>query len=267
MKVIKSTGEEEKFIPKKIYKSVRDAGGSTKLAKEASDFIKKQYHKKITTKEILESLIKFLKKEPGVSERYDLKRAIMSLGPSGFPFENFFSSVLQYYGFKTKTGSKVKGKSVYHEIDIIAEKNKKFMIECKYRNQKEGIVKLKPALYTYARFLDIKKHGFDQSWLVTNTRCSTDAKKYSNGVNQKITSWKYPEKESLQKLIEKPKLYPITILKNLKNETKEKLYESKILIAKDLLNYSLKELKQKTHLPEEEIKKILVEVKEVCQIQ
>ena len=266
MKVIKSTGEEEKFIPKKIYNSVKDAGGSTKLAKEAMALVKKEYHKGITTKEILESLVRFLKKEPGVSERYDLKRAIMSLGPSGFPFEDFFSSILQHYGFKTKTSNKVKGKAVYHEIDIIAEKNKKFMIECKYRNQKEGMVKLKPALYTYARFLDVKKHGFDQSWLVTNTRCSVDAKKYSHGVHQKITSWKYPEKASLQQLIEKPKLYPITILKNLKKETKEKLYELKILIAKDLLNYPLKELKQKTQLPEKEIQKILDEVRDVCQI-
>ncbi len=266
MKVIKSTGEEEKFIPKKIYNSVKDAGGSTKLAKEAMALVKKEYHKGITTKEILESLVRFLKKEPGVSERYDLKRAIMSLGPSGFPFEDFFSSILQHYGFKTKTSNKVKGKAVYHEIDIIAEKNKKFMIECKYRNQKEGMVKLKPALYTYARFLDVKKHGFDQSWLVTNTRCSIDAKKYSHGVHQKITSWKYPEKASLQQLIEKPKLYPITILKNLKKETKEKLYELKILIAKDLLNYPLKELKQKTQLPEKEIQKILDEVRDVCQI-
>ncbi len=266
MKVIKSTGELQKFHPKKIYKSVREAGGSKKLAKEAEKFIKKHYHKNIETKEILSLLVNFLKKEPGVSERYDLKRAIMSLGPSGFPFEDFFASVLAYYGFKTSTGNKIKGKKIYHEVDVIAEKKKKFMIECKYHNSTGKNTDLQPAMYTYARFLDVKKRGFHQSWLVTNTRCSNDARNYSKGVNQKVTSWSYPKKTSLQELIEKPKLYPITILKNLKHETKEKLYELKILIAKDLLKYSTKELKQKTNLSEKEIKKIIEEIKDVCKI-
>ncbi len=266
MQVIKATGDLQKFSPKKIYKTIREAGGSNKLAKESIIFVKKHYHKNLETKEILNLLVNFLKKEPGVSERYDLKRAIMSLGPSGFPFEDFFSSVLRYYGFKTTTGIKIKGKAVYQEIDIIAEKNKKFMIECKYRNETGGRIKLKPAMYTYARFLDVKKHGFNQSWLVTNTKCSSDARKYSQGVNQKITSWKYPEKASLKKLIEKPKLYPITILKNLSTKAKEKLYELKILVAKDLLNYSIKELQLKTKLSKKEIEKIIQEVKDVCDI-
>jgi hypothetical protein len=266
MKVIKSTGEKENFNPKKVYRSIKHAGGSTKLAKEAEKLIKEKYENNISTQEILKILLNFLKKEPGVSERYDLKRAIMQLGPSGFPFEDFFAGILKYYGFKSKTGNKIKGKKIYHEVDIVAEKKKKFMIECKYHNDPGKYTDLQPAMYTYARFLDIKKQGFHQSWLVTNTRCSKDAKNYSKGVNQKITSWNYPEKTSLQKLIEKSKLYPITILKNLKNETKEKLYKAKILVAKDLLNYSLEDLKQKTHLSEKEIIKILEEVKEICKI-
>ena len=89
MQVIKRSGEFEKFNPKKIYYSVREAGGSKFLAKEAMHRIRLFYHKNVTTDEILDILLKFLKKEPGVSERYDMKRAIMSLGPSGFPFETF----------------------------------------------------------------------------------------------------------------------------------------------------------------------------------
>ena len=266
MQVIKSSGETQEFNSKKIYKTIREAGGSNKLAKESIEFVKKHYHKNLETKEILDLLVNFLKKEPGVAERYDLKRSIMSLGPSGFPFEDFFASILKYYGFKTTTGTKIKGEAVYQEIDIVAEKNKKFMIECKYRNETGGITKLKPAMYTYARFLDIKKHGFDQSWLVTNTKCSIDAKKYSQGVNQKITSWNYPKEESLQILIKKQKLYPITILKNLSTKAKEKLYQLKIIVAKDLLDYPIKELQTKTQIPKREIEKIMQEVKEICNV-
>ena len=37
-----------------------------------------------------------------VAKRYDLKRAIMSLGPHGFTFEEFFSQLLQNYDYETK---------------------------------------------------------------------------------------------------------------------------------------------------------------------
>jgi hypothetical protein len=263
MQVIKSSGEKEKFNPNKIYHSILEAGGSKKLAKNAIKEVKQYYEKNFTTKEILLILLKFLKQEPGISEKYDLKRAIMSLGPTGFAFEQFFAEILNHYDYKTKIGEKIKGKKIMQEIDVIAIKKKKIMIECKYHNEKGIITKLQPAMYTHARFLDVKHHGFDESWLVTNTNCSRDALNYSIGVNQKIISWKYPSNESLQKLIEKQKLYPITIIKSLKQETKENLYRANITIAKDLLNYTIKDLKRKTLLSEKEIEKILKEVKEI----
>jgi hypothetical protein len=94
---------------------------------------------------------------------------------------------------------------------------------------------LHPALYTYARFLDLKE-PLDQPWLVTNTKCSNDAINYSKGVNLKITSWKYPQEESLLKLVDEKKLYPITVLNEIDNEIKEKLIKNKIILVKDLLN-------------------------------
>ena len=264
MQVIKRSGEFEKFNPKKIYYSVREAGGSKFLAKEAMHRIRLFYHKNVTTDEILDILLKFLKKEPGVSERYDMKRAIMSLGPSGFPFETFFASLLKHYGYDVKTDIKLKGKMIYQEVDIVAQKGSaKFMIECKYHNEAGIITKLHPALYTYARFLDLNQYNFDQPWLVTNTKCSNDAKKYAEGVNLKITSWNYPKYESLQSLIENQKLYPITILKSLPSGIKERLYSSKILIIRDFLNYSPKQLQQMLSLSENEVRKILQKVSDI----
>jgi len=104
MKVIKYSGEFEDFSTRKIYKTVKDAGGTSRLAKEAVAKVKKNYHKNITTKEILDILLDFLKKEPRVAEKYNLKRAIMDLGPTGFPFEKFFSRILKEYGFRTIVG-------------------------------------------------------------------------------------------------------------------------------------------------------------------
>jgi len=261
MQVIKSSGEKEKFSGKKIYYSIREAGGSKSLAKEAVKFIKKRYTKDVSTNEILITLLNFLKKEPGVSQRYGLKRAILSLGPSGFPFESFFARVLEYYGFKTTTGNKIRGKRIIHEVDIVAIKDKKWMIECKYHNEAGTITKLHPAMYTYARFLDLGKHHFDSPWLVTNTRCSEDAIEYAKGVGLRVTAWKFPKDENLEKLIEEKKLYPITILKNLSERVLNEIYQLKIVVAKDLLDFSPSELAKKTSLNEKDAVKILEEVK------
>ncbi len=262
MRVVKVSGELQNFNAKKIYNSIREAGGSSKLAKGAIKEIRKKLYPNIPTSEILEIILNYLKVEPGVSERYDLKRAVMSLGPSGFPFEDFFARVLEYYGYCAKTGNKLKGKFIFHEVDVIAEKNfKKWMVECKYHNEGGIITRLHPAMYTYARFLDLNKYNFCGSWLVTNTKCSEDAIKYSKGVNQKITSWNYPSGESLLELIENKKIYPITILKDLSKSVLEKLYSLKLVVANDLLEKDIHWLMKNTNLSEKNVKSILEELK------
>jgi hypothetical protein len=264
MQVIKSSGDFEKFDHKKIYRAVRNAGGSKKLAGAAVNEVRKMYREDIPTKEIFEFLLEFLKNEPGVSQRYGIKKAIMSLGPTGFPFEQFFARVLEYYGYQTTTDNKLKGKRIIHEVDIVAIRKKKWMIECKYHNESGTITDLHSALYTYARFLDLGKYGFDAPWLVTNTKCSDDAVEYARGVNLKITSWNYPQDESLQNLIMEKKLYPITILSSVSDEILNRLYSAKIVIARDLLRGSPDDLSRRTRLDKETILKLTDEIKEIC---
>jgi hypothetical protein len=261
MKIIKASGETEDFKPSKIYKTLIEAGADRGLAQEIADAVRKYAHEGITTHKILEIVLNKLKNNPGIKAKYDLKRAIMSLGPTGFPFERYFADILHEYDYNVSVGNHIKGKKIIHEVDITAKnnKNKRFMIECKYHNEPGKPTKLQPALYTYARFLDLRKN-FDQPWLVTNTKCSKDAKQYALGVGLKITSWKYPEKESLIKLIMNKKLYPITILKTLDNNTKQKLFQMDVVLAKNLQNYTLAQLCEKTRLCEKKIKKILNEL-------
>ncbi len=263
MKVIKASGLEEKFSSRKIHHTIIEAGGSGNLAKKIIGVVKKEYHKNMTTQEILKIILRELKNFPEIHARYDLKRAIMALGPSGFPFEQFFGDILKHYGYNTQVGNFIKGKIITHEVDILAEKEKRYMIECKYHNEPGTSTSLHPALYTYARFLDLRNKP-DIPWLVTNTKCSQDAKDYARGVGLKITSWNFPKNKSLQKLVDSKKLYPITILKTINESTKEKLFQAKIVIAKNLLNYSTEDLMKKTELDEKEIHKILEEIKIVC---
>lgn len=185
----------------------------------------------------------------------------MSLGPSGFPFEKYFAKILDLYGYKTNVGVRLKGKRVLHEVDIVAIKNKKAMIECKYHNQSGISTGLQPAMYTYARFLDLKGHNFNFPWLVTNTKCSIDAQNYAEGVDLKITSWNYPPNESLLKLIENKRIYPITISNTLKKYELEKFFDANIITVKDLLRIDIDKIVNLTGINKSRIQKIVQEIK------
>lgn len=263
MYVVKASGKREKFDEKKIFRTCIRAGASKKFANEVARSVMERSYDGITTREILELTLKILKKEPGISSRYDLKRAIMCLGPTGFPFEQFFSEILQNYGYETCVRKIFKGKCAEQEVDIAAKKDStRYMIECKYHNELGIYTGLKVALYTYARFLDLSEE-FDRAWLVCNTRLTYEAIKYSNCMGMKITSWHYPKDESLNRLIEEKKLYPITILKSLNFCEKIKVMQANFLLIEDFLSYSKEDIRKKTKLKMRSLENAIEETKSI----
>lgn len=275
MNIIKASGEKEKFSKKKLYESIKRAGAEQKLAEKVSQEIAKNVYSGINSKKILNQSISYLQKEnPILAAKYNLKRAIMELGPTGFPFEKYIAKILKEYGYITKVGKIVKGYCVTHEIDVIAQKkNQHFMIECKYHNSRGRRSDVKVALYTHARFLDIKKvwekipgheYFFHQAWLITNTKCTSEAIRYARCIGLKIISWGYPKNKSLEYLIEKKRLYPVTILPSLTRYVKETLAQKRIILAKDLLKYSTNNLVRITGLRLNIVKKLQQEAKNLC---
>jgi hypothetical protein len=265
--IIKASGISEKFDKRKIENTAIKAGTSKDFAREVANKVEEEIREGDTTKHILNLTLNLLKSHPDVAERYDLKRAIMELGPHGFLFEEYVAQILQAYGYKTKTDQFIKGKDITHEIDVVASNDKVSIIEAKYHNLAGTYTHTNVALYSYARFLDLKtnpKNKIDESWIVTNTKCTDRAILYSKGVGQKIISWNYPRVGSLQELIEKKGLYPITIYKTITRPIKEKLFQAKIVLAKDLQRHSVEELKSKTGLDEKILQKILDETKRLC---
>lgn len=274
MDIIKASGKKQKFNKEKLYRSLKRAGAQPKLAEKVSRSVSKSIYPGMNSEKILEQVIRSLKKEnPTLAVRYNLKRAIMELGPTGFPFEKYVAEILKEYGYSIKVGRKVRGHCVTHEIDVIAQRGKEyFMIECKYHNSRGLHSDTKVAMYTWARFLDVKaawkkmpshKHFFHQAWLVTNTRCTSQAMRYARCVGLKIISWRYPKNQSLEYLIEKKGLYPITVLPGMTKYAKEKLAQQKIMLAKDLLKYSVSDLIRITGLQPNIARKIQEEVKQL----
>src|SRR5687768_7074750 len=135
--ITKASGIIEPFSSEKLYNSLKKAGASEEIIKEILANVRSKLYKGIPTKKIYRIAFNQLKtNSKPVAAKYHLKKGIMELGPSGYPFELFIGEILKRQGYKTRVGEIVMGKCVSHEIDVIAEKNNDhFMIECKYHNQ------------------------------------------------------------------------------------------------------------------------------------
>lgn len=238
IQVIKASGEREPFSEEKVRISLRRAGVGRELAEDVLKIVEAELRDGISTREIYQRIFRHLR-ETGthLASKYNLKRALMELGPSGYPFEKFFAKVLESEGYQTAVDQQVRGKCVWHEVDIVAEKDGvKQMIEAKFHNESGLKTDTKVALYVYARFLDVSAgNGFDEGWLVTNTKLTRDAKTYCECVGLKYVSWNHPEGHSLRELVERSKLYPVTALTTLNAREKTTLLGEGIVTCKELV--------------------------------
>jgi hypothetical protein len=236
--VIKANGDKEAFSEEKLRESIKRAGIPQNIQDKVIKHVESKLYENIPTAEVYKHLTEFLEKgESHYKARYSLKQAIMDLGPTGYPFEDYVSEILKAKGYTTEVRSILTGKCVSHEIDVIAEKknSEKLMIEAKFHNASGIRTDVHVSLYTKARFEDLKeKYKFDRAWLFTNTKITPDALTYALCVNMGVVSWSYPQNESLRDLIEELRLYPITILTSLSQPQKQMLLDNHIVLVKNI---------------------------------
>jgi hypothetical protein len=243
--IIKASGRAEEFNIQKLIDSLIRSGATADVAMEIAQKVEKQITPATHTKHIFKTAKRLLRQYSRVSDmRYSIKKAIYSLGPAGYQFEKYFASILKAYGYSTEVNRIIRGYCVNHEVDVFARKDKQCcIIECKYHSNSGNSTDVKTALYIHSRFTDIKKaYNSDpenniviyQGWLVTNTRCSSDAIKYAECVGLRIVSWKYPVKESLERMIENERLYPVTILSSINRISLDILFRNNIILAKEI---------------------------------
>lgn len=243
--ITKASGEAAPFSVDKLRRSLERAGADEAQVKRIVEEISSRLYEGISTKKIYRIAFNLLKESSRhLAAKYHLKRAIMELGPSGYPFEKYIGEILRWQGYRITVGEIVEGQCVSHEIDVIAEvDHQHFMIECKYHNQPGIFCDVKIPLYIQARFKDVEAqwlklpgHGtkFHQGWVVTNTRFSTDAIQYGNCARLKLLGWDYPVKGGLKDLIDTLGLYPITCLTTLSKIEKQHLLDRKIVLCKEI---------------------------------
>lgn len=240
--IIKASGKIAPFEPEKLRRSLLRVGAYEKLINQIVDEVTHLLHEGMSTREIYRIAFRLLRyKSRTLAAKYHLKRAIMRLGITGYPFEKYFAEILRHKGYQVQNNQIIKGYCVNHEVDAVAKKNHKHIfVECKYHNLQGKKCNVKISLYVKARFADIvQKHQTKttenfEMWLVTNTRFTNDALQYGRCAGLQLVSWDYPENNSLKEQIEISGLYPITCITQFTTKELSILFSHNVVLCKTI---------------------------------
>lgn len=242
--IMKVDGNMEPFDHRKLRHSLKRSDASDAVIEDIVAKVDAWIIEGASTTDIYRyarSLLKGMHKTAAV--KYSLRRALFNLGPTGFPFEDFLGQLFHAQGYETKTGVIIRGRCVEHEIDLIAyKKDHCFIAEAKFHAYPGIKSDLQVALYSHARFQDLKGMRLSSSepceivdsYIITNTKFTNVAIEYAKCVGIKVLSWNYPKEKTLQDHIEEAGIYPITALTSLSVQGKRLLLENGIILCKEM---------------------------------
>ncbi|MEY2703479.1 MAG: hypothetical protein RLY43_2118, partial [Bacteroidota bacterium] len=136
-KITKADGTKEFFEPEKLMNSLLQARANPKIAEEIVDKINKEIREGMTTSQIYERAFDLLNgRSKKTAMKYSVRRSILNLGPTGFPFEKYVSEIFRTKGYETRVGQIVQGKCIEHEVDMLAWNDKEVVVsEIKFHNE------------------------------------------------------------------------------------------------------------------------------------
>ena len=271
--VLKADGTKEEFNEDKFRTSLFRSGAKPDEIEKISTEVRGNLKEEISTGQIYHIAFSALHKmRKPAAARYSLRRALLELGPSGFPFERFLSEILKAKGYSVATNQFLTGACVPHEIDVVAWDEKKLvMIEAKFHNELAVKTDLKVALYVKARYDDLLEQQFnyggrprnlDEGWIMTNTKFTTNVIKYAKCAGLTLVGWNYPLKGNLHDLVEETGLHPVTCLSTLSQQEKRAFMEQNLVLCKDVDENRLTSI----GFSKEKSRPILDEAKLLCKI-
>lgn len=270
----KISGKVEKYQSEKLKKSIINVGLSeSEAAAVVQEIERRKKYENITTRKLHYDTFRLIRKHSNsAAARYNLKKAVSELGPSGYPFERFFGAILSQLGYETQVGVILQGNCLTHEIDVLADKGtNRLMVECKFKNRPNHKVDTQTTLYVQSRFQDLSQYWATiedvpknhRVCIATNTQFTSDAIKYGNCMKMLLISWDYPKTEqNLKHLIEDTGMYPLTCLTTLTKIEKKALLDKKFVLVKELHhNYTAFE---GLNITNRRLSKIKKEVEALC---
>ncbi|MBP9763388.1 MAG: restriction endonuclease [Candidatus Pacebacteria bacterium] len=272
--IVKSDGTKELFDSNKLLGSLLRARASKTIAEDIVEKINKEIRENMTTSQIYDRAFDLLNnRSKRTAMKYSIRRSVLNLGPTGFPFEKYIAEIFKAKGYETRTGQMLQGKCLEHEVDMVAWNDKELIVaEIKFHNEINAKSDTKVALYVKARFDDLKSENFKiagknrkigRAMLITNTKFTTNAKKYVQCVGTfEMISWDYPSKDNLFDLIEETQMHPMTCIPTLTKKNQQDLLKKGIVNCMSLKNKSsaLKEV----GVSDEKINDILENIETLC---
>lgn len=244
--IIKADGSKEVFDPERLVLSLKRSGAKDFAAERIARTITDTVSPGTSSKEIYAHAFALLRREARpVAARYALRRALLELGPTGHPFEDFISHLYRAEGWQVETRKVIRGKCVSHEVDFYAshtEQNEFLAAELKYHNDPGYKTDLKVALYVKSRFDDIfacdtsvRSCPIDRGLLVTNTKFTSEAVAYAECSGIELLGWGYPANNTLFMRMSRAKVYPITAVTRLSRAEKRLLIDRGIIAVDEIV--------------------------------
>ncbi|MBX9765307.1 restriction endonuclease [Patescibacteria group bacterium] len=240
--VVKGDGTREEFQVEKLLRSLKHSGADEELSKQIAARIVKMVREGMSTTHIYREAFKILRKDERTSAaRYSMRRAILELGPTGFPFEDFIAELMKAEGYETQLRVMVAGRCIEHEVDVVLKKDGRTAgAELKFHNTPGFKTDLKTALYVRARYWDIEwgaqdrgeKTGIDEGWLITNTKFTGNAIDYASCSGIRLIGWSFPHGNSIADMIDRTGVYPVTVLTTLTAADKNRLLKNGVTLCK-----------------------------------
>jgi hypothetical protein len=243
--VIKSDGSKEPFDARKLRDSLISARSSLDVADEIVASITATIKPNDTTARIYQAAHKLLaKRERPVASRYGMRRSLLELGPTGFPFERFVGELYRADGYSVMVGEMMYGACVSHEVDVVAWNDADVIaLEAKFHNDLAFKTDTKVVLYVKARVDDLQTHSHKiagksrmvtRGAIATNTKFTDTAETYAACVGIELLSWETPRGDNLYDRMGRHGIFPVSSLTTLKPHEKRAIAESGIVDTKTL---------------------------------
>lgn len=244
--VKKASGQIVPFDRDKLIRSLKRSGAYDQLAHQITDEIESEISHGLATKKIYQKAFQLLKRlNKPAATTYQLKKGVMELGPTGFPFEYLVASIFKEKGYQVEVGKIMQGKCVNHEVDVFAtNENEVRFIECKFHNQSGVKSDVKIALYVTSRVNDLatkwkSNHPLDKrnisGGLVTNTKLTEDARTFSRCSGLIAMGWDSPSNRGLLDYLKLYSLLPITLLHKITKKEKARILDEGVILCRDLI--------------------------------
>ncbi len=270
----KANGSLVLFNREKLVGSLVRSGAKEVQANSIADEIEIHLVQGMKTQKIYQKAFKLLRSgnRPAASN-YQLKRAVMDLGPSGYPFEHLVSAIFRHQGYQVKTGIIMQGICVTHEVDVFAENEHEVnFIECKFHNQPGVKSDVKIAMYVNSRVIDLKNRWLKDhpdekrkisGGLVTNTKLTEDARVFASCSGILGIGWDTPHKLAIMEQLTDMRLLPITLIPSLTKREREEIVKNGIVLCRELIQ--AEEKMESLMIESYRIEKLIAEAKEIME--